>query len=66
LYACVVPKLKGLTLRAAKSALKARSCSLGTVTRVSSTVRRNHVVSQSRKPGTRPPVGTKVSVKVAK
>ncbi|HEY2354082.1 MAG TPA: PASTA domain-containing protein [Gaiellaceae bacterium] len=61
---CVVPRLIGLKLRAAKSVLKARSCRLGNVRRVHAKLQKGRVLSQSRKPGTRLPVGTKVSVKV--
>jgi len=66
---CVVPKLTGRTLRAAKSALKAKSCALGRVTKVvvrHAKVKRGRVVSQSRKPGSRLPAGTKVAVKIRK
>ena len=64
---CVVPRLKGLTVRAAKARLTARSCRLGRVTRVHVTRgKRGRVIYQSRKPGTRPAVGTRVAVKVKK
>jgi hypothetical protein len=49
---CLVPKLKGKSLRKAKSALLAHDCSLGTIKRVSSaTVTRDHVISQKPSPG---------------
>jgi hypothetical protein len=65
LNACAVPRLKGMKLRAARVVLKARSCRLGKVTRVASASgKRGRVVSQSRKPGSRPPVGTRVAVKI--
>ena len=63
---CVVPKLKGLTVPAAKSALKAKHCRLGQVKRVHAKGKKGHVVSQSEKPGTRLSVGAKVAVNVAK
>jgi hypothetical protein len=67
LNSCVVPRLKKLTVPAAKAALKARSCRLGRVRRVHATRgRRGHVISQSLKPGSRPPVGTRVAIKVKK
>jgi hypothetical protein len=67
LNACVVPQLKKLTVSAAKSQLKARSCRLGKVTRVHvKKGKKGRIVSQSVKPGSRPRIGTKVSVKVAK
>jgi len=65
---CVVPKLKGLKVRAARAQLKARSCRLGKVTRVKASTKkaRGHIVFQGMKPGSRPPIGTKVAVKVGK
>jgi hypothetical protein len=64
---CIVPNLKGKTVPAAKSALKARSCRLGTVKRVvSAKGKRGRIVAQSRPAGSRSPVGTKVKVKIAK
>jgi hypothetical protein len=64
---CVVPNLKGLAVSAAKLRLRARSCRLGKVTRVHvKGKKRGRVVSQSLKRGSRPAVGTKVSVEVAK
>jgi hypothetical protein len=67
LNACVVPQLKKLTVAAARTSLKARSCRLGKVSRVRVTKgKKGRIVSQSVKPGSRPPVGTKVGVKVAK
>jgi len=47
---CVVPKVEGKTLKAARAALKARFCSAGKVRRVfSGAVRPGHVVSQRPK-----------------
>ncbi|MDX6481873.1 MAG: hypothetical protein QOG85_2383 [Gaiellaceae bacterium] len=64
---CVVPKLKGMKVLAAKAALVKRSCRLGTVSRVvHAGGTRGRIFFQSRPPGTRPPVGTKVNVKVKK
>jgi len=63
---CVVPKLTGLKIPAAKSALTARSCRLGRVRRVHARGKRGRVISQSQKRGARLPVGAKVAVKVAK
>jgi hypothetical protein len=63
---CVVPKLKGKTILAAKAALRARSCRLGRVRRVVAPGRRGHIVRQSPKPGSRLPVGAKVAVWVKK
>ncbi len=66
LNACVVPRLKGLTVSAAKSALKKRSCRLGKISRVHAKGKKGRVVSQSLQVGSRPHVGTKIAVKVAK
>jgi hypothetical protein len=63
---CVVAKLKGLTVSAARSRLVALDCRLGKVRRVHSKAKKGRVVSQSRRSGSRLPVGTKVAVKVAK
>ena len=64
---CVVPRLRGLTVLAAKSALRARSCRLGRVRRVVRPhAKRGRVVSQSSGPGSRWAVGARVAVKVAK
>jgi hypothetical protein len=66
LAACVVPKLTGLTVHAAKSALAAASCRLGKVKRVHAKGKKGRIVSQSRPRGSRLAVGAKVSVKVGK
>jgi PASTA domain/Divergent InlB B-repeat domain len=48
---CIVPKVVGRTLRAAKRALRRAYCSAGRVERVASaTVKKGHVVSQKPKP----------------
>ena len=50
--ACVVPKLKGKTLKAAKGALKKAHCGLGKVKhKHSSHVRKGHVIGSSPKAG---------------
>jgi eukaryotic-like serine/threonine-protein kinase len=64
---CVVPKLKGTTLKAAKRALRAHSCSLGAVKRsFSNTVKNGLVISEKPKPGKRLQAGAKVSLVVSK
>jgi hypothetical protein len=63
---CVVPKLKGLKVAAAKAALTARSCRLGKVSRLHAKGKRGRVVSQNRIPGARLPAGAKVAVKIKK
>jgi len=66
LNACIVPQLRGLTVRAARSALKARNCRLGRVKRVHRSGRRGRVFFQNRPVGARLPLGAKIAVKVAK
>jgi hypothetical protein len=63
---CVVPKLKGLTLTAAKRALKAHACSLGRVGHSFSPVQKGRVISETPKPGKRLQYGAKVSLIVSK
>ena len=64
---CVVPRLKGLKVLAAKAALKARTCRLGRVSRVvHASGRRGRIFSQSRQPGARLPAGSKIAVKIKK
>ncbi len=68
LAACVVPKLKGLKLPAAKEALVVGRCKLGKVAKVhaTSTKSRGKVLSQSKKAGKRLAIGAKVSIKVGR
>jgi hypothetical protein len=63
---CVVPKLKGLSLKAARRALRKAHCALGTVKRPKHVKRHQTlvVVAQSRKPHTRRARGTKISVRL--
>jgi PASTA domain len=63
---CVVPKLRNLTLAAARRALAAANCKLGRVTRVRDRrVKRGRVVSQTPSPKWRRDVGAKVDLKVS-
>jgi hypothetical protein len=65
--ACVVPKLKGKTLKAAKRSLKAHHCSLGKVKKAfSSKVKKGKVISQRPKAGKHLKHGAKVNVTVSK
>jgi hypothetical protein len=68
LGACVVPKLKGLSLSAAKWSLWAGRCRLGKVTKVHAKTKktRSRVLSQNPKPGRLLAIGAKVAVKVGK
>ncbi len=64
---CVVPKLKGRTLKAAKRVLRTHFCSLGKVKHAfSNRVRRGRVISQKPKPGRHLNHGAKVSLIVSK
>lgn len=66
LDACVVPKLIGLTVSAAKSALAERNCRLGRVEHVTAKAKRGRIVRQGLRVGARRPAGTAVGVDVAK
>ncbi len=59
---CVVPKVKGKKLRAAKAAIKRAHCAVGRIKRAYSA----RVISQRPGPGTRRPQGSKVNLKVSK
>jgi uncharacterized delta-60 repeat protein len=64
---CVVPKLKGKTLRAAKLAIRKASCSVGKVTKAfSATVKKGRVIYQTPKPGKKLATGAKVKLKASK
>ena len=64
---CVVPKLKGKKLRAAKGAIRRAHCSVGKVTRVfSAKVKKGSVISQKAKPGAKLVAGSKIKLKVSK
>jgi serine protease AprX len=64
---CVVPNVKGKTLRTARATLTRRRCRLGRVTRAYSVrVRSGRVIRQSRRPGVRLPRGTSVNVAVSR
>jgi subtilase family serine protease len=63
---CLVPKVKGKTLRAAKTALTQAHCSKGRVTKKYARVKKGHVISQRPKPGTSLAAGAKVNLLVSK
>jgi ABC-type transport system substrate-binding protein len=64
---CVVPNVRGKTLRQARRMLAARRCTLGRVTRAySAKVNKGRIIRQSRRPGARLPRGTKVKVVVSR
>ena len=60
--ACVIPKLAGKTLAAAKKALGKAHCKLGKVTKKKSKRKAGVVISQKPKAGTRLPAGGRVSL----
>jgi hypothetical protein len=63
---CVVPKLRGKTLLAARRALAPR-CRLGRLTRAFSTsIRRGRILAQSPRAGLRRPLGARVRVVVSR
>jgi hypothetical protein len=62
---CVVPKLKGKTLAAAKDALADANCALGKVTKKESSGKAGIVLTQKPKAGTEPPGGVVVVVSTA-
>jgi beta-lactam-binding protein with PASTA domain len=63
---CVVPKVKGKKLRAAKRALVRAHCRPGKVTRRYSRIRRGRVISQRPRPGKHLKPGAKVRLVVSK
>ena len=64
---CVVPKLKGKTLRTARRALKAHSCALGSIRHAfSSKVKEGHVISQKPRSGRHLTHGAKVDLALSK
>jgi hypothetical protein len=63
---CIVPRVIGKTVAQARTALHTHHCRLGTVGLRYSKVKRGHVLSQSRAPGSVHPVLTKVNVVVSR
>jgi beta-lactam-binding protein with PASTA domain len=64
--ACIVPKLKGKKLGAAKKALAKAHCRAGKITKKFSTVKKGRVISQKPKPGKHLAAGAKVKLAVSK
>lgn len=64
--ACVVPKLKGKTLKAAKRALTRAHCRAGKITKKYSRVKSGRVISQKPRPGKHLRVGARVNLTVSK
>jgi hypothetical protein len=63
---CLVPKVKGMKLAAAKSALTQAHCMVGKVTKQFSSVRKGRVISQRPKAGTNLAAGAKVDLVISK
>jgi hypothetical protein len=63
---CVVPRVLGKRLAAARRSIRAAHCSLGRVRRTSSRKSAGRVIAQSPRPGLRKPAGTKVKLVVSK
>jgi len=64
---CVVPKVKGKTLKAAKRAVRKGHCSVGKIRKAySARVKKGRVVSQKPKPHTLKPLGAKVKLVVSR
>ena len=63
---CVVPNLKGRTLKNAKRALATAHCALGKVTKKKSKRRPGRVLRQSRTPGRPLTGGTKIAVTISR
>ena len=64
---CVVPKVTGKTLSAARKAITTHHCGMGKVTRVTSSKKhKGKVIAQSPKPGKHLKKGSKIALKVGK
>jgi len=63
---CVVPRVQGRPLAAARRAIRRAHCSVGRVRQVRSRRARGRVISQSPRPGLRRVAGTKVNLVVSK
>lgn len=64
---CVVPKLRGRTLRSAKRLLRRHHCRVGKVTRVASKrMRPGRVLATKPRPGARRAAGARIALRVAR
>jgi alpha-tubulin suppressor-like RCC1 family protein len=64
---CVVPKVKGKKLAAAKKAITKAHCSVGKITKAfSKKVKKGRVISQKPRPGTTLPAASLVALRVSK
>ncbi len=63
---CVVPRVRGKTLRAASAAVRRAGCRVGKVRRRASRVKRNRVLAQSPAAGREVALGSKVNLVVSR
>jgi hypothetical protein len=64
---CVVPKLIGKTVHAARHSIESHNCFVGTIRHApSETVRAGHVISQAHQPGRHLAAGTKINLTVSR
>lgn len=63
---CVVPNVRRKTLAAARAAIRRGRCAVGRIQRIRSRRARGRVVSQTPRPGTRRPPGTRVHLVVSR
>ena len=63
---CVVPRVQGKRLAAARRTIRKAHCTLGRVRRARSSRARGRVIAQSPRPGLRRPMGSKVNLVVSK
>jgi len=64
---CVVPKVKGKKLAAAKRVIRKAHCSVGKITKAfSKRVKKGRVISQKPRPGATVPAASPVNLKVSK
>ncbi len=63
---CIVPRVKGKALRAAKGAIRRSRCSVGRVRYMRSARAKGRVIAQSPRPGLRKAMGTKVNLVISK
>jgi PASTA domain len=63
---CVVPRVRGKQLKAAKRSLRSAHCSVGRIRRARSSQARGRVISQSPRPGARRPSGSRVNLVVSR
>jgi subtilisin family serine protease len=66
LRACVVPRLRGVTLAVARSRIRRAGCSVGSVRRAPNRLRRGRVVAQSPAAGRRVSAGRRVNVTLSR